>query len=163
MNKAKSVRQTGTIAAILGLVGLGLGTCMAAGPAGVTDAALGLDAGAASSMTLSGATATEWRDKMGSAAKATTYSGTPTLVDAGINGLPTVHFNTSSWMNDDVDRSAVPVTIFYVSRETGGANGRVLGAAGNNWLMETRAQTGLTIPQTRQNTTSNQPTNGKLT
>ncbi|HPS02802.1 MAG TPA: hypothetical protein PLA90_14785, partial [Candidatus Sumerlaeota bacterium] len=102
----------------------------------VTDGlVLWLDAGEASKMTLSGDTVTEWRDKMGSSTKATTRGGAPTLVADGINGLPTVHFDTSSWMNDGVDRSAGPVTILYVSRETGGTNLRVLNATGNNWLL----------------------------
>jgi hypothetical protein len=44
-----------------------------------------------------------------------------------------VHFNNSAWMNDSVNHST-PVTVFYVSRQTGGANARVLGAQ-NNWLL----------------------------
>ena len=35
-------------------------------------------------------------------------------------------------MNDGVNH-AVPVTILYVSRESGGSNGQVLGAQDNNW------------------------------
>ena len=95
---------------------------------------LQLDASAASSMTLSGATVTEWRDELGSANKMSPGAGSPTLVAAGINGIPTVHFNTSSWMSDGVNRSAGPVTILYVSRETGGTNARVLSARNGNWL-----------------------------
>ena len=98
--------------------------------------ALWLDASAASTMTLSGgSTVTEWRDAFGGTGKATILAGAPTLVAAGIGGIPTVHFDTSSGMNDGVNRSAGPVTIFYVSRQTGGTNQRVLTASSNNWLM----------------------------
>ena len=104
-------------------------------PGGVGDGlALWLDASAADTMTKTGSTVNEWRDKFGSSAKATLRGGAPTLVASGIGDIPTVHFDTSAWMNDGVNHSA-PVTILYVSRETGGSNGRVLGACNNNWLM----------------------------
>jgi hypothetical protein len=96
--------------------------------------ALWLDAGDATTMTLTGSTVNEWRDKNGSAAKMTIQAGTPTLEASGIGGLPTVRFNTSSRMNDGVNH-APPVTIFYVSRQTGGANNRVLSSTSNNWLL----------------------------
>ena len=99
-----------------------------------TGLALWLDASASSTMTLSGSTVNEWRDKNGSAAKMTLQAGAPTLEAAGIGGIPTVRFNGSAWMNDGVNHAA-PVTIFYVSRQTGGDNERVLGATGNNWLL----------------------------
>ena len=105
-------------------------------PGGVAaDLALWLDASDASTMTLNANTVTEWRDKFGGTGKATLKAGTPTWVASGIAAIPTVHFDTSSSMNDGVDRSAGPVTIFYVSRETGGANNRVLSASTNNWLL----------------------------
>jgi hypothetical protein len=103
-------------------------------PGGVTDLALWLDASDSSTMTIDGTTVTEWRDKKGSAAKMTTQAGTPTLVASGIGGIPTVSCNTSSWMNDGVNHGT-PVTVFYVSRQTGGANNRVLSSSNNNWLL----------------------------
>ncbi len=107
-------------------------------PAGATPVTSGLslwlDASDASTFTLSGSTVTEWRDKNGSSAKMTTSAGTPTRETFGINSLPTVRLNASSRMNDGVNHSS-PVTIFYVSRQTGGSNGRVLTSAGNNWLL----------------------------
>ncbi|MCX6879975.1 MAG: hypothetical protein NTW21_40170 [Verrucomicrobia bacterium] len=104
-------------------------------PGGVaTGLGLWLDASAASTMTLSGTTVTEWRDKFGGTGKVTA-TGVPTLVASGIGGIPTVHLNTSSHMNDGVNRAAGPVTIFLVARETGGSNARVLSSASNNWLM----------------------------
>jgi autotransporter-associated beta strand protein len=95
--------------------------------------ALWLDASDSSTMTLSGSTVNEWRDKAGSTAKMTLIGGTPTAVTSGIGGLPTVHFTNGSSMGDGVNHSA-PVTIFYVSRQTGGTNRRVL-SGGNNWLL----------------------------
>jgi hypothetical protein len=95
---------------------------------------LWLDASDASTMTMNGTTVNEWRDKMGSSAKMTRATGTPTVVASGIGGKPTVHFTaSSSSMRDGVSHSA-PVTIFYVSRQTGGINQRVL-SGGNNWLL----------------------------
>lgn len=117
---------------------MGAALYFGAAPASATPVTTGLslwlDASDASTMTLTGSTVTEWRDKNGSAAKMTTQAGTPTLVASGIGGIPTVSFNTSSRMNDGVNHAA-PVTIFYVSRQTGGANNRVLGATNNNWLL----------------------------
>jgi hypothetical protein len=104
-------------------------------PGVVTGLALWLDASDPSTMTLNGSsTVTEWRDKAGSLAKMTLNTGTPTAVASGIGGIPTVHFTNGSSMVDGVNHAA-PVTIFYVSRQTGGSNRRVLGAANNNWLL----------------------------
>jgi hypothetical protein len=110
-----------------------LGASPASATPVTTGLSLWLDASDASTMTLSGSTVTEWRDKNGSAAKMTTQAGTPTVEASGIGGIPTVRFNNLSRMNDGVNHGT-PVTIFYVSRQTGGANNRVLGG-GNNWLL----------------------------
>jgi len=91
---------------------------------------LWLDASLSNTMTLAGSTVNEWRDRLGSSAKATLRGGTPTWQASGIGGIPTVHFNTSSWMNDSVNHTA-PVTILYISRTTGGTVARVLGAQSN--------------------------------
>ena len=95
--------------------------------------ALWLDASDSSTMTLSGSTVNEWRDKAGSTAKMTLATGVPNVVASGIGGIPTVHFTSGSSMRDRVNHPA-PVTIFYVSRQTGGTNRRVL-SGGNNWLL----------------------------
>ena len=100
----------------------------------VTDGlALWLDASDSSTITLDGTTVNEWRDKNGSAAKMTRDNGAPTVEASGIGGFPTVHFTSGSSMGDGVNHAA-PVTIFYVSRQTGGTNQRVL-SGGNNWLL----------------------------
>ncbi|MCX6876926.1 MAG: hypothetical protein NTW21_24395 [Verrucomicrobia bacterium] len=103
-------------------------------PGGVTGLALWLDASAPDTMTLDGSTVNEWRDKLGSTAKMTRANGAPTVVASGIGTIPTVHFTSGSSMGDGVNHAA-PVTIFYVSRQTGGSNARVLSATGNNWLL----------------------------
>ncbi|MCX6879983.1 MAG: hypothetical protein NTW21_40210 [Verrucomicrobia bacterium] len=103
-------------------------------PYGLSGLDMWLDASAPYSISLAGSAVTEWRDARGLSGKATTRAGTPTVA-TGIGGLPTIHFNTSSWMNDGVNRAAGPVTILYVSRQTGGTNARVLSATSNNWLM----------------------------
>jgi hypothetical protein len=117
---------------------MGAAMFFGASPASATPVTTGLtlwlDAGDATTMTIDGSGVAEWRDKNGSAAKMTRQAGTPTVVASGIGGLPTVSFNTSSRMNDGVNHAA-PVTIFYVSRQTGGANNRVLSATNNNWLL----------------------------
>jgi len=120
---------------------LAVAVCAAVATPGTTQAQnpvlagldLWLDASAsATTMTLTGSTVTEWRDKNGSLAKVTLQGGAPTLQPSGIGGVPTVHFDNTSWMNDGVNHE-VPVTILYVSRESGGHNGRVLGGYNNNW------------------------------
>ena len=110
-------------------------TVLPAGPGNVVSGlALWLDASVSDTMTLTGATVSEWRDALSNGAKATLGGGSPTLVASGIGGVPTVHFDSSSWMYDGVNHSS-PVTLFYVSRQTGGSNARVLGGGNNNWLM----------------------------
>ena len=96
--------------------------------------ALWLDASTSATMTLAGSTVNEWRSLAGGSAKASRRGGSPTWVAAGIDGIPTVHFDNSSWMNDGVDHAA-PVTVLYVSQQTGGSHQRVLGATNNNWLL----------------------------
>jgi hypothetical protein len=116
---------------------LGAAMFLGASPASATPVTTGLslwlDASDASTMTLTGSAVTEWRDKNGSAAKMTLATGTPTVVAAGIGGIPTVHFTNGSSMGDGVNHGT-PVTIFYVSRQTGGSNRRVL-TGSNNWLL----------------------------
>ena len=107
-------------------------------PGGVTDLVLWLDAGAPDTMTVAADTVTvnEWRDKLGGPAKMTLVSGAPTLVASGIGSIPTVHFTSGSQsrMDDGVNHAA-PVTVFYISRQTGGTNRRVLSSDNNNWLL----------------------------
>jgi hypothetical protein len=64
-------------------------TCMAAGPAGVTDAALWLDAAQLTGLS-SGATVTTWADMSGSGNHATLASGAPTYQTNAVNGKPVV-------------------------------------------------------------------------
>ena len=131
-NRTRDSLKQFAIALAVG-AGLAAGGAHAASPV-LSGLTLHLDASEPGTMTLSGSTVNEWRDLQGSSAKMTLKGGAPTLVASGIGGIPTVHFNNSAWMNDGVNHTA-PTTIFYVSRETGSNNNRVLGASSNNWLM----------------------------
>ncbi len=95
---------------------------------------LWLDASATDSLALDGVAVAEWRNRLGGSAKAVTRLGAPVLQPSGIGGLPTVHFDKSSWMGHEVSHPA-PVSILYVSRQTGVANGRVLGGQFNNIML----------------------------
>ncbi|MCF7674221.1 MAG: Ig-like domain repeat protein [Akkermansiaceae bacterium] len=76
-----------------------------------------------------------WTDMSGGVGgDVTTINGIPYYKAAGIGGLPTVHFDNGDALGNSVNYPA-PVTIFYVSRQTGGANARVLAARNNNWLL----------------------------
>ena len=57
----------------------------------------------------------------------------PLYVASGINGEPTLHFNSSQYMKNYV-YYAPSYTVVYGARETGGYRQRVLSAA-NNWLL----------------------------
>jgi hypothetical protein len=77
-----------------------------------------------------------WRDKSGNDNhfKQPNRSAQPRLIKLGIGGNSSVMFNTSQSMMSTANFGA-PATVLYVARQTGGANGRVLSAAANNWLL----------------------------
>ncbi len=76
-----------------------------------------------------------WTDVSGEGNNATTIEGIPYYKAAGIGGIPTVHFDAGDGLGNSVNYSAGPVTIFYVSRQTGGSNQRVFDSQSNNWLL----------------------------
>jgi hypothetical protein len=77
----------------------------------------------------SGQTLTAWINK----AKTTTYttSCTGTVVMASLNSLPIVRITTSSTWLVSPTPSLPAYTIFWMGRQSGGANGRVLNSSGN--------------------------------
>lgn len=77
-----------------------------------------------------------WRDKSGNNNhfKQPNRPAQPRLIKSGIGGNSSVMFNTSQSMMSSANFRA-PVTVFYVARQTGGANARVLSAVANNWLL----------------------------
>jgi autotransporter-associated beta strand protein len=76
-----------------------------------------------------------WTDVSGQGNHATTIEGIPYYKAAGIGGIPTVHFDAGDGLGNSLDYSAGSVTIFYVSRQTGGSNQRVFDSQSNNWLL----------------------------
>ena len=97
-----------------------------AAPPVTTDLKLHLDASAI--VTLSdGDPVTTWTDSSGMGGDVTTLGSAPSYQAVGIGGLPTVQFDAGEGLGNLVNYSP-PVTIFYVSRQTGGANLRVLAA-----------------------------------
>ena len=58
----------------------------------------------------------------------------PSFVSGGINGNPTLHFNTSQFLSNNTNYPP-PFTVVYGARETGGSRQRVLSAGNNNWLL----------------------------
>jgi hypothetical protein len=77
-----------------------------------------------------------WKDKSGNGHhfKQANRATQPRYAQSGIGGKPSIMFNTSQSMMSAANFRA-PVTVFYVARQMGGANGRVLSAVTNNWLL----------------------------
>lgn len=96
----------------------------------------GADAGAAS-MTLSGTTVTTWYDKSGNGNNTTSYTGTPTITAAAINGIRAVYFNGSSYLQGAMTGSGTTQTIFVVGIESSGAAGNAgLVCAGKSGILD---------------------------
>ena len=96
-----SLKKLGLALAAGAATVIGLGQPVNAASPVTSGLVLHLDASASSTMTVDGSnTVSEWRDLQGSAAKMTLRGGTPTLVASGIGSVPTVHFDSSSWMNE---------------------------------------------------------------
>ena len=75
---------------------------------------LWLDAADTSSMTLSGSTVTQWRDKSGNLRNTTSYAGTPALTTNAINGVQAINFNGSSSFIGSIPGSGSSYTLFFV-------------------------------------------------
>lgn len=58
----------------------------------------------------------------------------PLLVLSGLNGKPTLHFNTSQTMGNSTNFPP-PYSVIYTARQTGPSRGRVLQGMSNNWLL----------------------------
>ena len=68
-------------------------------PTDISGCRLWLDAADQTSITLSGSSVTQWSDKSGTGNNATASTGTVTTNSTRINGLNTIRFNTSSFLN----------------------------------------------------------------
>jgi autotransporter-associated beta strand protein len=110
-----------------------------AGGAPVDGAALWLDAANPGSVQLTGGLVTRWNDSFGGAGNVaqTDPNRQPTYVLSGINGLPVVHFSAAGTADQLFNQTnyASPVTVFSVSRLTGGSNQRLITSYSNNWLL----------------------------
>jgi hypothetical protein len=94
-------------------------------PRALTGCTLWLDAADRSTLTLSGSTITQWRDKSGNG-----YAGTPvgSPLQTTINGLPAVAFNGSQYFDfgDVADLGSANLNIFVVSRFNTTGDGSLL-------------------------------------
>ncbi|HEY3321932.1 MAG TPA: autotransporter-associated beta strand repeat-containing protein, partial [Planctomycetota bacterium] len=101
----------------------------------VSGSVLWLDANDASTMTVAGGKVTQWRDKLGGPDQVAqgTVANQPAVTPNAVNGLPAVHFTNPNYLTN-ASNYAAPVTIFAVSRYTGGSNQRVVASASGNWL-----------------------------
>jgi len=83
----------------------------------------------------SGTTVSQWRDKSGSGYHMVPVSAGPTR-NSFLNSRKTITITNAQQIgNLSINLSTSPNTVFVVSRLTGGANGRVLTAYYNNWLL----------------------------
>ena len=90
-------------------------------PMDIDSCILWLDGNDSSSMTFSGTTTTVWYDKSGNGNNTTSYTGTPTVTAAAINGVQAVYFNGSSYLQGTMAGSGTTQTIFVVGIESSGA------------------------------------------
>ncbi len=79
---------------VLSLLGLSLGTSLAADPAGVTGAVLWLDASQLTGLT-DGQTVSTWTDMSGNGNNATLSKGAPKYRTNVLNGQPIMRFTTA--------------------------------------------------------------------
>ncbi len=97
-----------------------------------------LAANSGTSSTTDGAAISSWQDKTTNANNFTqsTPSKNPTFTQNALNGLPVVTFAASNGqtMTNSTNFGA-PYTIIYLSRQTGGANQRVLSGVNDNFLL----------------------------
>ncbi|HYG78294.1 MAG TPA: autotransporter-associated beta strand repeat-containing protein [Planctomycetota bacterium] len=100
---------------------------------------LWLDASDLSTLTKDGSNrVSEWRDKNGTAEKMAqgAVAQQPVLITYGINSLPVIRTAAATQQHLFTNTNfPAPCSVFYVSRQTGGANLRMLTARNNNWLL----------------------------
>lgn len=111
------------------------------GPLSYTGLQLWLDANDITTITTSSGTntITAWTNKS-QVSKTITLGGSPKLITSSLNGRSGVRFTTSDYLRETSNYPA-PVTVMYVGRLTGGANGRFITAISNNWLLGTHGGT----------------------
>ena len=118
------------ISAILSLLGLSFGTSLAAGPAGVTDAALWLDASQLTGLN-NGDTVSSWTDMSGSGNSPTAAGSAATYQTGVINGQPVVRFNANGNSSFNFTRISTIRTVFWVLKNTNPGEHFMLGDSGS--------------------------------
>jgi hypothetical protein len=107
-------------------------------PKSISNLGLWLDASAPTSITLGTSGVSQWNDLSGNGRNFTqsTASQQPSYTQNAVNGKPAVTFTASaSQTMTNSTNFGTPVTVIYMSRQTGGTNGRVLSGLSNNWLL----------------------------
>ncbi len=106
-------------AAVMGVVAAGLfpGACLAAGPAGVTDAALWLDASQLTGLN-NGDTVSTWTDMSGNGNHAAAAGSAATYQTGALNGQPVVRFNADGNASFNFTEDAAIRTVFWVVKNT---------------------------------------------
>ena len=118
------------ISAILSLLGLSLGTSLAAGPAGVTDAALWLDAAQLTGL-IDGQTVSTWTDMSGSGNSPVAAGGVATYRANVVNGQPVVRFSADGNATFNFTRISTIRTVFWVLKNTNPGEHFMLGDSGS--------------------------------
>jgi hypothetical protein len=89
-------------------------------PTAISGCQLWMDAVDTSSMTLSGSTVTQWRDKSGNVKNTTSYAGTPTINTSAINGRQAITLNGSSSFTGSITGSGISLTVCIVGIQGSG-------------------------------------------
>ena len=118
------------ISAILSLLGLSLGNSLADGPAGVTDAALWLDAAQLTGL-IDGQTVSTWTDMSGSGNSPVAAGGVATYRANVVNGQPVVRFSADGNATFNFTRISTIRTVFWVLKNTNPGEHFMLGDSGS--------------------------------
>jgi autotransporter-associated beta strand protein len=127
MNIPKKIK---ILSAILSLLGLSLGNSLADGPAGVTDAALWMDASQLTGLT-DGQTVATWTDMSGNGNNLAATGSAATYKTSVVNGQPVVRFNADGSASFNFTRISTIRTVFWVLKNTNPGLHWLLGDSGS--------------------------------
>ncbi len=105
-------------------------------PRQISNCALWLDAADYNSLTLSGSSVTQWRDKSGNGRNTSSVSGTPQLsYSGGFGSMPSIYFGANTAFTGPISYTGSTLTAFIVARANTSSSGLrffSLGAAGRD-------------------------------